>query len=95
MLVSQFDNDDTIELETVVEVPLEVGNEIAGLSYSLLWTFMAEEDGECVAEAPDTGVSSIDNDNVLGGISWIILTAGIGTTVYGIWRITTSKKRAK
>ncbi len=95
ILINQFDNDNNVELETVVEVPIEVGNEIAGLSYSLLWTFMAEEDGEWVAEAPDTGANSMNNSTVLGNISWVLLAIGIGATAYGIWRTTGPKKRTK
>ena len=53
ILLHRFEGEDTIVIKAVLEVPIEIGNEVANLCKNLKWTFFVQEDGVIIP--PQTG----------------------------------------
>ena len=84
VLIKESNKDEDMEFEIVVEVPIEVGNEVADLSYSMSLSFLVEEDDEPpIIKVPNTGENTIAN-NVVLKISFLgLFIIGLVVLIYG------------
>lgn len=58
-LIGTFRSDSRYKLKVILEIPESMSNDIANKNYHIKWTFIAQEDGEVIAEETvKTGDSS-------------------------------------
>lgn len=77
IVIGKFKKDSLSNIKVVLEVPVSVTEQITDEKYHIKWTFIAQEDGEIVAEDP---VQTGDNFRLLlyVGISIVTLIILIG-----------------
>lgn len=61
LLIGRFTDDSLANIKVVIEVPISVTEQITNMDYHLNWTFIAQEEGEVVAENP---VQTGDNNSI-------------------------------